>query len=295
MKSKLEIFTLQIREKGNRENYLDLSDIAGFNLIDELHEHIQKNIYLFKIDKEAERTYRIDKNDYKEGSIYCRIKVGKFGETSEIIDTLSGSGVFQKEREHSDTIPLFFQIKVKNKNTAYLIAQRTNNRTILPEVKFIITALLDSLRENTFAVDIKPLKEKLSIKKILKEEKAEVSKVTFTMDSNLGYETLDSINIVIKSKPRKPFPQEMLSNIVKSTESGDISTLESSLPKDIKNLKLKEAAVELKSEKFGNLKYLIGDKLYTNCSFSIPTDKEFLDKTGHPAFIKLKEFSNNLV
>lgn len=296
IKTKLELFTLQIREKGNRDNYLELHDIAGFNLMDEFHNYLQKNIYLFKIDKETERTYRIDKNEYVDDSIFCRIKVGKFGETSEIIDTLSGSGVFHKEREHSDTIPLYFHIKEsKEKNKAFIFIQRTNNRTLLPEIKNILLSLLNGLREDTFTFDIKPHGKNLSIKTFLKNEEGEVAKIILNIDNNLGYESLDKIKITLKPKTRKPIPTELINGVVKSTENKNIDNLSNVLPKELKMLNISGAEIELKSNKYGKLKYNIGEKLFLNSSFTIPTDKEFLDKSGHPAFNKLKEFSIGLL
>lgn len=296
IKTKLELFTLQIREKGNRDNYLELHDIAGFNLMDELHNYLQKNIYLFKIDNEAERTYRIDKNEHTNNSIYCRIKVGKFGETSEIIDTLSGSGVFHKEREHSDTIPLYFHIKESDKgDKAFIIIQRTNNRTLLPEIKNILSSLLNDLREDTFTFDIKPHGKNLSIKTFLNKKEGEIAKIVLDINNNLGYDNLDTMKLIIKSKARKPIPEELISGVINSTESRSIDNLINVLSTDIKKLNVKGAAIELKSNKYGKLKYNIGEKLFLNSTFTIPTDKEFLDKSGHPAFNKLKDFSSSLL
>lgn len=292
IKTKLEIFTLRIREKGNRDNYLPLNDIAGFNLLEEINSYIQKNIYLFKIDNDAERTYRIDKNEMDGDSIYSRIKVGKFGETSEIVDTLSGSGVFHKEREHSDTIPLYFHIK-GSENKAHIALQRTNNRTLLPEIKSILTTVLNDLREDYFSFDIKPLQEKLKIKSFLKN--GEVSKIELSAENNLGYEDLDDLKITIKSKPRKPIPQEIIDSIIVSTEKRNLDAIKSITSNKLNNLNITGANIEVRSKDLGSIKYSVGDDIYLNTTHQIPTTKEFLDKTGHPAFPKLKEFSSKIL
>lgn len=292
IKTKLEIFTLRIREKGNRDNYLPLNDIAGFNLLDEINNYIQKNIYLFKIDNDAERTYRIDKNELDKDSIYSRIKVGKFGETSEIVDTLSGSGVFHKEREHSDTIPLFFHIKAAEKK-AYIAIQRTNNRTPLPEIRSILSSVLNDLREDFFSFDIKPLQEKLKIKNFLKN--GEVSKIELLALNNLGYEDLDDLKIIIKSKPRKPIPQEIIDSIITSTEKRSLEAIESITSGNLNNLNITGANIEVRSKDLGTIRYSVGEDIYLNTSHQIPTTKEYLDKTGHPAFQKLKEFSSKII
>ena len=202
--AKIDIYTLKIREKGTGNIFLPLNDIAGFTLIDELHSYVNKNMYLFKINNQLERTSRIDKNEYEDNRLYCRIKVGKFGESSEIVDTVSGSGVFQKEREHSDTIPLFFGIYADPcSDCAILHIQRIKNRTLLPELKKILEIVLNSLRENLFTFELKPLKEKTSIKDFISSKSGSINSISIKLNNSLDSSQLELTEIKIKSKARK--------------------------------------------------------------------------------------------
>lgn len=291
--TKLDVFTLKIRKKGNKENFLELNDIAGFNLLDEISLHLKKNVYLFKIDEKAERTYRIEKNEYSDGSLYSRIKVGKFGESSEIIDTVSGSGVFQKEREHSDTIPLFFHIKENNDGkSATVHIQRNNNRSLLPELRTILTSVLESLRENLFVFELKPLKKSVELKEYIKKEKGEITSFSVTLDTATDNELLEPLTVSIKSKPRKAFSEEMVKSILNTSSNRDLTQLSQLLPKELRNIEIIGAVAEVKSPKDGKVKVELGNKINLTKSYTITSSSNDADKTGHINYEYLKQVSD---
>lgn len=290
--TKLDAFSLKVRKKGNKEKYLRLDDIAGYKLLEELSAYLKKNIYLFKIDKKNERTYRIEKNEHIDNSLYCRIKVGKFGETSELVDTVSGSGVFQKEREHSDTVPLFFHIKEdKSGESATLHVQRNINRTLLPELRGILTTVLESLREDLFIFEIKPLKKSIELKNFINKESGEISSVDISLNTSLN-DDLEPLNITIKSKPRKSFPKDMVENLLKASQTGSLKALEPLLPNQIRELGVKKASITVRSPKSGKIRVAVGDKIHLTNSYTIPVGTGNLDKTGHMKYSYLKEISD---
>lgn len=294
--TKLDVFSLKIRKKGNRDEYLNLNDVAGFNLLSELSLHLQKNIYLFKIDEKAERTYRIEKNEYLDNSLYCRIKVGKFGEISEIIDTVSGSGVFQKEREHSDTIPLFFHIKEDSSGTSATIhIQRTNSRTLLPEIRSILTTVVEGLRENLFIVEIKPLKKSMNLSDFIKSESGEICSVNLTLNSNLDIEDLEPLNVIVKSKVRKSFPENIVKKILEASKNGNVHSLETLLPIEVRPLGLKSASIEVRSPRCGKTKVKLGDNINLPNTFQIESSQKDIDKSGNLNYDFLKGVSNKFM
>lgn len=292
--AKLDVFTLKVREKGNRENYLKLNDIAGFNFIDEISNYLGKNIYLFKIDNSAERTSRIEKNELADCSLFCRIKVGKFGESSEIVDTLSGSGIFHKEKEHSDTIPLFFHMKVDSDNSeAVFHIERSGNRTLLPEIRNILSAVLNDLREDKFTYQLRPLKESISLDSFIKNSRGQVSSISLVFDNLLDSELLEPTTLTIKAKSRKEFPQNIVDKIVKTSTSGSMKHLNKLLPENIQDIDIKNAIVELKVPNRSKIKVNITDNINMSHSFSLPTESKDLDKFGHPSYNYLKGISQS--
>lgn len=294
--SKFEQFTLRIREKGNKNDYLSLNDIAGFNLLDEISIYIKKNIYLFKIDEQAERTYRIEKNESTNDSLYCRIKVGKFGESSELVDTLSGSGVFHKERVHSDTIPLFFHLKADtNNDTAYLNIQRSQNRSLLPEIRTILDTVLAGLREDKFIPEIKPLKKSVSLDNFINSRKGEITSLNITTDIALDFDELEPATITIKSKGRKTFPGSLVTGILKTSKSKNYKYLRDILPQEIKNIDIIKASAEVKSAETGKIKVDLGNNISISNTYIIPSDKDRIDKSGHPTYKSLKDFSDSIL
>lgn len=292
--TKFEQFTLRVREKGNKNEYLNMNDIAGFNLLDELSIYIKKNVYLFKIDEEAERTYRIEKNEYKDNSLYCRIKVGKFGESSELIDTLSGSGVFHKERVHSDTIPLFFHLKADPKSsTAILNIQRINNRTLLPEIRTIIESVLENLRKDQFVYEIKPLKKNTTLNDFIKNNNGQINSLQLHLDTNSGFENLEPISLTFKSKSRKPFPEEIKKLLLKTKGSKGLENLKNIIPETFGSFNITGATAEVKSPITGKMKIEIGQNIDLPNSFNINYSKDQSDKNGHPTYESLKLLSNS--
>ncbi len=291
---KLDVFTLKIKEKGNKKGYLPLNDIAGFNLLDELFSYIGKNIYLFKINNKLEKTTRIDKNELIDNALFCRIKVGKFGESSEIVDTLSGSGIFHKESVHSDTIPLFFHIYADpESDSAVIHVQRVNNRTLLTEIREIINAVLKSLREDQFSFELKPLKESITISNFLNDDKGSISCVNIELKSNLDIENLEPTLIKLRVKSRKEFPTTLKKKIIKATESKDFNPLVSLLPTGFSKHDIKNAFIEVKTLDNRKIKVNIADKINLSNSYISQISRDDLDKYGHPSFIKLKDISSN--
>lgn len=290
---KLDIFTLKIREKGTKNLYLPLNDVAGFNLIDEISIYLTKNIYLFKIDDKAERTSRIEKKELKDNSLYCRIKIGKFGETSEIVDTLSGSGIFNKERKHSDTIPLFFHIYIENGATeATIHVEKKSTRTLIPELKNILNAVLNNLREDMFTFELKPLKKEVSLKSFLDQKLGTISSVNLTLNSSINSELTENLTINIKTRPRKQFESSFISKIVKSSESSNFKHLKSLLPEEIKNVEIIKSDAILKTDNGGKINVDVTKPIFLSSSISEVTQMDNLDKLGHPSFNYLKEVSN---
>ncbi len=290
--AKLDVFTLKVREKGSKDNYLNFNDIGGFKLINEISLYLAKNIYLFKIDKDAERTSRIEKNELSEESLFCRIKIGKFGESSEIVDTLSGSGIFHKEREHSDTIPLFFHIMVQNSGTEAIIhIEKFNNRSLIPEIRNILSTVLDSLREDLFIYELKPLKHSMTLNDFIRDGQGTINRINLTLDINSESDYLEPTILTIKSKPRKEFPQNTLKMIIDSSLKKDPALLKDLLPKMIQKISVKDAVIELKSKDRGNIKVNIKESINVTNSYSINTPPESQDKFGHPSYKYLKSFS----
>lgn len=291
--TKLDVFTLKIREKGNKDNFLNLDDIAGFNLIDEISQYIGKNIYLFKIDNTNERTSRIERNDLNGDSLFCRIKIGKFGESSEIVDTLSGSGVFHKEKEHSDTIPLFFHMYVKeNSNVAIFHIQRIGNKTLLPEIRNILSNVLTSLREDKFIFELRPLKEIISLSDFLKNSRGELTSINITLEDKNEDDLLQPPVIILKPKNRKQFPEKMQQKVIETTLNGQMNALKELLPKNIRNIRISSVEVELKMTNNGKIKVNLLNSISLTNTLILPIKNSDMDKTGHPSFNYLKDISN---
>lgn len=292
--AKLDVFTLKIREKGSKENYLNFNDIGGFKIIEEISLYLAKNIYLFKIDKKAERTSRIEKNELSENSLFCRIKIGKFGESSEIVDTLSGSGIFHKEREHSDTIPLFFHMKMQNSgNEAIVHVEKFNNRSLIPEIRNILSTVLENLRENLFIYELKPLKHSITLKDFIRDGHGSINKINLILDINRNNDYLEPIILTIKSKHRKEFPKNILDMIIDSSINRNPALLKELLPQKIQRLSIGDAVIELKSKDRGNIKVHINESINVTNSFSIITPPKSQDKFGHPSYKYLKSFSES--
>ncbi|MGL1893410.1 MAG: hypothetical protein OCD02_17370 [Spirochaetaceae bacterium] len=290
--TKFDIYTLKIREKGITNCFLPLNDIAGFSILDEISMYLGKNIYLFKIDENTERTSRIEKNEIIDNSIFCRIKIGKFGETSEIVDTQSGSGIFHKERKHSDTIPLFFHMNIDKTNSeAILHIERRANRTLIPELKNIVSSVLESLREDTFIFELKPQKKQSSLTTFLNNKLGYINSINLTLDSNIDSDVTENLTVNIKTKPRKLFPDSINSKILKCSENGNLKSLNNLLPKTLNNVDIIKAEVILKTENGGKINVDITEPISLSNSLIISTEMDNLDKLGHPSFNYLKEVS----
>lgn len=294
--AKLDVFTLRIREKGNKENYLKLNDIAGFNLIEELSQYLGKNIYLFKIDNQAERTSRIERNDLSDNSLFCRIKVGKFGVSSEIVDTLSGSGIFHKEKEHSDTIPLFFHVhSVKESYEATLHIERSGNRTLLPEIKNILTAVLTNLRDDKFVFEIKPSKKTITIANFINSGQGQLSSISLTLKNIFNNDFLEPTILTTRVKSRKEFPKHIVDMVIEISQSKDLKLLKNLLPKSIKKTEISGAVIELKASNRGKIKVNINRMISLPNSLTLQTAKEDLDKFGHPSYKYLRKMSQKYI
>lgn len=291
--AKLDVFTLRIREKGNKNEYLDLDDISGFKLLEEISLYLGKNIYLFKIDKEAQRTSRIEKNELENNSLFCRIKIGKFGESSEIVDTLSGSGIFHKEPEHSDTIPLFFHLKADGKK-ALLNIEKYNNISLLPEIRSILKTVLENIRSDKYSFELKPLKTSISISEFVGSGYGVISSVNLTLDDDTENEFIEPITLKIKTKARKDFPENMEKKIIKGSQSSNLKYFKDLLPEPLKNIEITDVSLDLRVKDKGSIKVRYNEDITLTNSYSIPVDSDTLDRLGHPSYSFLKEFSSNL-
>ncbi|QEN03482.1 hypothetical protein EW093_01760 [Thiospirochaeta perfilievii] len=294
--AKLDVFTLKIREKGNKENYLNFNDVGGFNLLNEISFYLGKNIYLFKIDNEAERTSRIEKNELIENSLFCRIKVGKFGESSEIVDTLSGSGIFHKEREHSDTIPLFFHIYVTEKSDmAILHIEKCNNRSLIPEIRNILSTVLEGLREDLFIYELRPLRKTLTLDELIKKSYGSINKISLTIDQNINDDYLEPTVLTIKSKPRKDFSDKIINNLISCSKSKNYNELKSLLPKALNKIDIQNVILGIRLNDKGNITVNLSEPIQITNSYIVSNDSLNIDKFGHPSYKYLKEYSSSLM
>jgi len=294
--AKLDVFTLKIREKGNKENYLNFNDVGGFNLLNEISFYLGKNIYLFKIDNEAERTSRIEKNELIENSLFCRIKVGKFGESSEIVDTLSGSGIFHKEREHSDTIPLFFHIYVTEKSDmAILHIEKCNNRSLIPEIRNILSTVLEGLREDLFVYELRPLRKTLTLDELIKKSYGSINKISLTIDQNINDDYLEPTVLTIKSKPRKDFSDKIINNLISCSKSKNYNELKSLLPKALNKIDIQNVILGIRLNDKGNITVNLSEPIQITNSYIVSNDSLNIDKFGHPSYKYLKEYSSSLM
>jgi len=287
--AKLDVFKLQIREKGNKE-YVNLNDISGFKFINELSNYLGKNIYLIKIDNETERTTRIEKNELEENSLYSRIKIGRFGSVSEIVDTLSGSGVFNKEREHSDSIPLFFHLATSNDGfTCYINVEKNSSISLIPEIRSIINTVIENIRTDKYIFELKQFTEKYELKEYLLEDSKKITKIDITVeiDSNSDIENI----ITLKPKNRKSFSKDIYTMLITAKEKGDLSIVKKILPANFNNLKISNVCIEVKN---GNNKssFNILKTINTSVGYSFNVQKENLDKLGYPSFKFIKSQSN---
>lgn len=291
VKAKLEVFDLKIREKGNKKEYLNWNDVAGFNLLNEISLYLNKNIYLFKIDREAERTSRIEKNELLDNKLFCRIKVGKFGESSELVDTVSGSGVFHKEPEHSDTIPLFFSIITnENGDTTTLIIERSGNRTLLPFIRPMLTIVLNSLREDLFTYRIIARKENTSLKKILTESPNALKSVEMTISDKNSDDIMEAPKMVLKPKNRKTFPDKVISSLVSENRKKTVNSLKGLLPVILKQSEIDDIKLVLRMADGQKTKIDLGSSLELSNRLLLDTTEKDLDKFGHPSYKFLKNY-----
>lgn len=292
MISKLDVFKLNIREKGNRDEFTKFNDIAGFNLLDEVYKYLGKNIYLFKIDNETERTSRIEKNELDGNDLYCRIKIGKFGETSEIVDTLSGSGVFKKEKEHSDTIPLFFHMHINSDFSKCIVnIQRVGNRTLMPEIKNILNRVLMDLRDDRFIYELKPLRENITITNFIKKKRGQLSAINIILKDSIENDYMDRSILTLKAKYRKSFPKEIIEKVSQCAKTKDLQILKTLMPQQLENLELSSALLEFKLNDRPKIKVDIFSDISLQNSIKLSNKTDNTDKSGHMSFNYLKNVS----
>ncbi|MBN2617334.1 MAG: hypothetical protein JXR64_03355 [Spirochaetales bacterium] len=290
--AKLEIYNLQIREKGDKNKFVNLKDVSGFNFIEEVNRYLTKNVYLFKIDNENERTSRIEKIENVGDELYCRIKVGRFGQSSEIVDTQSGSGIFHKEREHSDTIPLFFSIKITKDNfIATLEVERVGSYTLLPNVRNILNFVLNDIRNDKYVIEIRPLKQAYKIEDFISKKLGKIQSVNLILKDSLDSELMEPIVIKLKSKYRKDLPENLKDLVFKSSKDLSYTRFKEFLPKNLKEIEIQNVLLDIKINDKGSLKLNINDEISISSNKSKIMNKTELDKFGHPGFNSMIEFS----
>lgn len=302
-KIKLEAYELKVRKKGDKQSYQTLNEIITLSLMDEIHNYLMKNIYLFKNNREQESTYNIVKVDREGDDLFCKIKVGKYGESSELVDTTSGSGVFLKERIHSDTIPLFFHLRIKkNSKKGRLLIQKYSNKTALPIIKMLFNRILLEMASDEYVMEISPEYKTNIIEKALTDKEGFITALRFETETGLealsnkaldGNENeMERVEIVVKTKTRAHFNDQVKKDVLQCLKNRkDLQTLCEYLPSYMKGITVNSVLIDIKSPLLKRKRVPLDTRYILPVSYSLSSRDELLDEQGHPVYSKIQDFS----
>ena len=103
------------------------------------------------------------------------------------------------------------------------------------------------------------------------------------------------MDLSIKSRARNSFPNNIVKEIIKSSESGELNSLLKLFPKQLKGMNVHSGFIGIKRSNGSKIKIKIGSTINLSSSNPIIVTSKNIDKSGHPSYQFLKEFSSSLL
>lgn len=128
-------------------------------------------------DTIAERVAQLQRVEVKKRVIQGRIQVGDYGQACPVVDTGSGSTVFNKTTKHADLLPFFFRIEIpEQRDEALFIIEKS--RKTSPKTAFtkLVRSKFNEVFED-YTLSIQPVMPEAVFKEYL--NKGKVQKITF--------------------------------------------------------------------------------------------------------------------
>ena len=126
---KLEVYTFQIRKKRDKENFFNLDDFLGDDILlffKKYLESFEKNVVINEQRKKSITFLsEVTKINSEDRTIAGILESGDYGVDSTIVDQLTGEIKYKKTKDDLDVKPFYFYLWLpKNHNKGIVILQR---------------------------------------------------------------------------------------------------------------------------------------------------------------------------
>jgi hypothetical protein len=304
---RLEVYTLQLRQKNKKEFQSFYKSFAVKNNIDKFVKDFIKFKDTLSVDESKQKSMQFQSKTLTKNSakgIYSGIiESGDYGTESTLVNRKTKKVVFTKKKDDLDIKPFYYLIWLpKDKNIAFIMLQRTGiygiNSIFTNTFREFVESKIDQM-----IVDFSPFVSKQLAKKYLRNGALkEISLKRYDLPPDvidqLGLkeyaEEILSVEIKIKAK-KKGFSFNDKINTFIDDKNGKFFTIDS-----LKNIGIDGQHEEKVTVKLGNSSRVIdlSDTLEIRPYFDIDNEVIKDTTTGHPTFKSIdgiaKQYINDI-